>query len=137
MAKQLRWTLQPPLLFLLLPLHDHGLHLQQHQRLGHVLGGLCSHRGEVPAELRSGASAGGRRRKGLFTAGPRSRDMSVYNWQPVFHPIENETACQGETASDSQSGGVPAPHLFKSETGQSMVEDLPAFLPGMNLEHWM
>lgn len=144
MAEQLRWALQPPLFFLLLPLHDHGLHLQQHQRLGHVLGGLCCHWGEVPGWSKVWDAFYGQGEKGALhfwscqmQLGWVGQEITVSNWQPVFHPIENETACQGETAGDSQSGGVPAPHLFKSETGQSMVEDLPAFLIGMNLGHWL
>ncbi|KAM9612171.1 palmitoyltransferase ZDHHC16 isoform 6-T6 [Morphnus guianensis] len=48
LAKQLCRTLQPPLLLLLLPVHDHGLHLLQHQRLGDVPGRLCSHRDVLP-----------------------------------------------------------------------------------------
>ncbi|XP_074882309.1 palmitoyltransferase ZDHHC16 isoform X16 [Buteo buteo] len=48
LAKQLCRTLQPPLLLLLLPVHDHGLHLLQHQRLGDVPGCLRSHRDVLP-----------------------------------------------------------------------------------------
>ncbi|XP_072725678.1 palmitoyltransferase ZDHHC16 isoform X3 [Ciconia boyciana] len=48
LAKQLCGTLQPPLLLLLLPVHDHGLHLLQHQRLGDVPGRLRSHRDVLP-----------------------------------------------------------------------------------------
>ncbi|XP_062435687.1 palmitoyltransferase ZDHHC16 isoform X5 [Rhea pennata] len=48
LAEQLRGALQPSLLLLLLPVHDLGLHLLQHQRLGHVPGRLCSHRDVLP-----------------------------------------------------------------------------------------
>ncbi|XP_053927159.1 palmitoyltransferase ZDHHC16 isoform X6 [Cuculus canorus] len=48
LAKQLCGTLQPPLLLFLLPVHDHGMHLLQHQRLGDVPGRLRGHRDVLP-----------------------------------------------------------------------------------------
>lgn len=47
-------------------------------------------------------------------------ELSEGNRWPFFHPIENETTWQGETARDSQSGGVSAHQLFKSRTGQGI-----------------
>lgn len=129
MAEQLCGALQSPLLLLLLHLHDYGLHLQQRQRLGHVLGGLCCYWGEIPCWAVGTCGSGGV----PCGSGPLSlwywccirfcllpqgciglEILSVYNWQPLFHPIENETTWQGETTSDSQSGGVPAPQLLTS-----------------------
>ena len=51
LAEQLRGPLQPPLLLLLLPLHDPGLHLLQHQQQEPVSGSLQRRRGELRRDV--------------------------------------------------------------------------------------